>query len=432
MRSVSALAFAAATLTLTLALPAVAQQDPAPPADGGAPPAPGGATLTLTPGGATPTQSGPKDEGTSREATRREKKPLVWRGSSILFDQSVTPETVGVGKDLQSDNPSYQLWISFRPRVVLYQDKVQSFNVNLRMDYYKELTNSDDTTKYRQDVFGDIWVNAPYSHRVYKGDSVTTRLSIGPRLLLPTSLESRAKNVIVTAGVSGAVANDFKLHKDDGPFKTARANFSMAYTHPFSKYKVSTGEAAAERQRRTTDDSAQAPSMDARTGMNNQLSGGLLAEHQLLTIFDTGIQITEKLGFTLDMIFISQWKYRPDGYDGCTSLTVQTGPTGCIGSSTANADPPRYNLLTWFLLGPDYQLTPELNLSAGYYHLTNSIGPDGTRRNVLYSPDTARLYLSATVELDSLYERLSGRNEDEGKSDKRISRQRVIPGFGSY
>lgn len=434
MRSVSALAFAAAAATLTLGSQAFAQQDPNAPA-GNAPgqpsqPAPGGATITLTPSGTT--TSGPKDTGKKDEKPAAEKKPLIWRGTSLILDQSTNPETVGIGADRQTDNPVYQLWISFRPRVVLYQDKLQSFNVNLRMDYYKELTNSDDTTKYRQDVFGDIWVNAPYSRQIHKGESVTTSVSVGPRVLIPTSLESRARNVIVTAGLSVGLANNFKLRKDSEVFGSARANVSLAYTHPFTKYNVATDDIAGDRQRRTTGDSTNAPSVDARSGKNNQLSGGLLVEHQMLTVFDTGVQITPKLGLTLDMIFISQWKYRPDAFNNCDSLVVQTGSTGCIQSSAANQDPPRYNLLTWFLIGPDYQLTPELNLSAGYYHVTNSIGPDGTRRNVFYTPDSSRVYLSATVSLDSLYERLTGKDEDEGHAGARISRQHVAPGFLAY
>jgi hypothetical protein len=35
-------------------------------------------------------------------------KPLVWAGTSVFLDQSITPETVGIGRDYQSRNPSMQ------------------------------------------------------------------------------------------------------------------------------------------------------------------------------------------------------------------------------------------------------------------------------------------------------------------------------------
>src|SRR4051812_24801301 len=36
------------------------------------------------------------------------KTPLRWHGSTLLFDQSVTSQTIGVGRDYQSYNPTYE------------------------------------------------------------------------------------------------------------------------------------------------------------------------------------------------------------------------------------------------------------------------------------------------------------------------------------
>ena len=55
----------------------------------------------------------------------------------------------------------------------------------------------------------------------------------------------------------------------------------------------------------------------------------------------------------------------------------------------------------------------ELELDFGYYNLANALGPDGQQRslfgsnNIWWSPD-ARLFLSATANLDVLYDDVAG------------------------
>jgi hypothetical protein len=56
----------------------------------------------------------------------------------------------------------------------------------------------------------------------------------------------------------------------------------------------------------------------------------------------------------------------------------------------------------------DYDAIDEMTVSLGYYNQTSQIGPDGTRRNPLYSPD-ARFFLTLTGNLDVIYERLKAR-----------------------
>lgn len=420
--------FAASISASAFAQPA----EPPPPGAAPGQPPPSGPTLTIDSGGSTqvgtaPSTTAPKDEVKKEEPKKQAAPPpkLIWRGTSLIVDQSMTPETAGIGRDYQSRNALYQLWISARPRVWLLDDGKNTLNINGRFDMYKELTSSDGDTDRRQNVFGDVWINAPYGRRLYRANGYSTSVSIGPRLILPTSLDARARGVVATVGGGGGVVQSFPLAKGSDWFSSGHVAALLFYTHAFTKGTTrQDSDALANRPRLQT---------DGRTGQNNQLSGGFLVNHQVLTILDSGVQISEKLGFTFDAIFISQWKYAHDG--ACTSVTVSNG-TACAGSNPDNPSPQKYTLLTWLLAGLDYQLTDELNMALGYYHVTNNIGPDGKHQNLVYSPDNGRFYLTATLSLDSLYERLRGKPDDgpggPGGGGRGLAKGTPPPGLGAF
>ncbi|MEO8799220.1 MAG: hypothetical protein ABI551_15125, partial [Polyangiaceae bacterium] len=136
---------------------------------------------------------------------------------------------------------------------------------------------------------------------------------------------------------------------------------------------------------------------------------------------DAGIDITKKLSFSADMIFINGWKYKP------TESTVNTGTGQAYVARDSNAT--SFTQATWFIADIDYQLMDELTLGLGYYNLQNVIAPDGTRRgilsgdNVWWSPD-ARVFFDITANLDKIYERVSKSGKDPGKDPSR-SEQRT-------
>src|SRR5258706_5823934 len=85
-----------------------------------------------------------------------EEKPSRWAGSILLFDQSATTQTLGVGTDYQSSNPTYELWWALKPRYTLFQNEDKSTTIALGMwaNLYLELTNSDSTTTEREPLLG--------------------------------------------------------------------------------------------------------------------------------------------------------------------------------------------------------------------------------------------------------------------------------------
>ena len=57
--------------------------------------------------------------------------PVPFHGSVLLFDQSVTTSTVGLGHDYQSANPVYEWWIAFKPRYYLFETSSRALSLNL-------------------------------------------------------------------------------------------------------------------------------------------------------------------------------------------------------------------------------------------------------------------------------------------------------------
>lgn len=432
----TAISAALLAVTMSSSLSALAQgtggSDPQ--QDGGTQPTPAnppaGAQPT-TDGQAPPNQNQPAvDEQAAKQPEKTvatppaPPKPLLWRGTTLSADQSVSSETAGIGKDIQSSNPSYQLWLSFRPRVYLLSEslpKGHSLNVNARIDMYKELTNSDDTTKQRENFFGDIWVTGAYSFRLHDNKKYPTSLGFGPRVLLPTSVSSRNGGTYITAG--GGVSLGQGIHLREGDyFSEAHVAAIGYYTHPFTKATTAVYDDLGRDRIQT----------DGRTGRDNQLSGGYLVNHQLLSIFDAGLQISPKAGFSLDLIFLHQWRHNATS-SGCVDVYTQTGRE-CVKSAEKNGDPNTLRVSAFPVVSFDYQVLDELNLALGYYNFANTLGPDGQRRNILFAPESSRFFLTATLSLDVLYKTILGAEGGEGAAvqGRLSSRQQMLQNITSF
>ncbi len=321
------------------------------------------------------------------------KSPIL--KSVILFDQSVTTQTVGVGGAPQSYIPVYEWWVSFRPRYYL-TDKIYVWG---RFDYFKEFTNSDNgRTNYREDSFGDVWTNAVYETPV-PAISKNTKVSAGLRALWPTSKGSQDAGIYVNAGLTGAIKQRIPLRGESASFlPEGRIGLSEWYSHNFSQATTPVnGSLDYARQ-----------DIEGHTILSDQLSGTTLVNHQLVSALDTGVDITQKLSLTLDMILIQQWHYAPP-----TGVTV---PVAGGGSANVPPDPTaqNYGLDTWFIANVDYELLDELTLSFGYMNLQNELSYQGQRRslfgsdNIFWSPDS-RFFFDITANLDKVYDRVSGR-----------------------
>jgi hypothetical protein len=279
-----------------------------------------------------------------------------------------------------------------------------------RFDFYKEFTNSSQTTTYRENVFGDAWADLVYETdvpRISKG----TKVNAGARLLFPTSKISAASGIYVQAGVIGGVKQTFQLNGPSAPaWREAHVGLSAWYNHPFSRTTTPT-DGTLEYARQDT---------GGRSFLSDQLRGDTLVNHQVVATIDSGVQILPRLSFTADLIFINQWHYAPK------DPVCVTTATGCASVGTAPGFGDTYRVSTWFLTTLDYALFDELSLSIGYYNLANQIRPDGQRAsldpfvhdNVWWSPD-ARIFFDVTANLDAIYEWTHGEKTQRPETEDR-------------
>jgi len=306
-----------------------------------------------------------------------------FRASQLVFEQSITTQTVGLGTTPQSYVPLYELWLSFRPRYSFDEH----WSVRGRFDYTKELTNNQTTTLAQENVFGDIWTDLVYTTSI---DAVwrRTKLDAGLRALWPTSKVSQGNGTYFTGGARAGGTHEFEIHGDDAPLlNSAHVGLRFVYLHPFSTATTATnyGNFVYTRQ-----------NADSFSFPSDQLQGQTLVNHELWAVVEGGLQITPKLSATAFMVVISQWHYSPPD-------------NGTVAQLSGSNNDQQFTQATWLVASVDYELVDELDLSLGYYNLANAISPSGQRRgiagsdNVWWSPD-ARLFFAVTANLDALYD----------------------------
>ena len=337
------------------------------------------------------------------------KKPLPWRGTTLTFDQSVTTQTVGIGEDYQSSNPTYEWWFRFAPRYVLYENGTDTISAIAAFNVYHEFTNSDSTTYKNETQLGPTTLFFQYGRPLYKEGEWVTSLSVSPlRLTFPTDKASRLSGQILGLGGSVSVNQSIPINgRSASALNSARVGLMGIYNHPFTK---ATNPVNPDLKRYRQD-------LDGRTFESDVLRSGMLPNHQLNVAFTAGLNITPKFSLNGSYYIMNTWAYRPPG----ACVTPQGASTGPICLPT-NEDAPNYRVATWFMASLDYDLFDELSLSLGYYNQANQIGPDGQRRSPFWSP-YARFYFSITANLDAIYESLSGRNEVASKPNAQGAQQ---------
>src|SRR5262245_52986073 len=176
-------------------------------------------------------------------APESEQKPSAWHGSVLLFDQSATTQTVGLGKDYQSSNQTYELWFALKPRYTFYETKTTALSVGLWTNLFLELTNSDTTTTEHEPVLGWTVVSAGLSQTLFEQGGYKTSLSLGPRVTLPTDRESRNAGRYFTLGASGGLSQTIPLAGKAAPsFNSMKLGVSSIYGHQFNRYTTPTNE----------------------------------------------------------------------------------------------------------------------------------------------------------------------------------------------
>ncbi len=358
-----------------------------------------------------PSEARLKDQPEEGQGTEQvpDKDKDPFRGSTFLFDQSTSTQTVYLDNAELSRVPFYGWWLSLRPRY----NFDEHWRVQARFDYYKELTNSQDTTYYREDVFGDIWTDLIYATPLAKeGRWKNTKVSAGLRALWPTSKQSQANGTYVTVGLTAGVSQKIPINGDDAKvMNSARVGLSFAYLHAFTQATTATNYGSFSYPSESVGDSGLGQA-SYTLFTTDQLTGQTLVDHTLYGILDTGLQITPKLGMTLDWILINNWHYAPTNQ----GVAIPTGVVNPSSTGVSSGPDTQFTQLGWFIASADYEIIPEMSVGLGYYNLANVIASDGTLRgpfsggfdNVFWSPD-ARLFLDVTANLDKIFEDATGK-----------------------
>jgi hypothetical protein len=350
--------------------------------------------------------SGPEaDHGPSNAGSAPDEKPapkLAWAGTVLAWDQSATAQTMGIGQDYLSANPTYDMTFSLEPVVTLYDDDVNRVVLKGYVGLFHEFTNSDTTTKQGEtSVTGgtgaaDARLYSEYARTLYQSGRVKTVFGVRlPVLDFPTSKTSLSAGKILGLGARLKLVQQFPIAPSGAGFlETGTVAAVGGYGHVFTRAIVPVNP---ELQRVRLDTNGQAVAGD-------QLQGAPFAEHQVPIAIVTELALTERLSLSTGFAWVLSWKYPlATGVNVCGVVD-----TGCTPVQEP-ADPQRFGVITEFSVELGVSLFDELDVRAGYQNATLQIGPDGQRRSMFYSPD-ARFSLGLVTHLDALYLRASGAN----------------------
>lgn len=406
------MAVAAATALVSASAFAQGDQPPAP-APGPAQPAPvapvvsgtlGPSQGQLTPGTTQPGQ----DTAKKPEAKPEEKKEkkLPWHGTTFLWSQYANTQAVGLGGDYQSSNPLYAWWLVLSPRYYLHEDDKQAFVLRARLDLTLEMTNSDSTTRQYEPEFGNIWLLALYSRTLFENESGwRTRVTTGPRVLVPTAKPAWRSGTRLMPGWQLSLAQSVPLA---GKGKKWFSGVDVGGLAAYAKYINNSTTAYNE------DVSRERMDTEGRVFVSHSLTGSPMTNHMLMTAATLDIHIHELASLSIMQYWIMSWKH-----DLPENQQVQTS-TGTTNVQSTN-DPQKFQVLTWFYPILDIDVAEEVSLGFGYYNLANQIGPDGKRRNLLWSPDAVVLF-DITANLDAIYTDIAS-SKDKKAANKVARRQ---------
>jgi hypothetical protein len=327
--------------------------------------------------------------GAGPGSVEQEQGHVRWHGSVLLFDQSMTTQTVHIGADFQTYDPTYEWWLAFKPRYFLYESQTNSISLNLWMNMYLELTNSDSTTRAQELLVGPTYAWAAFAHTLHDLNGYKTSVTIAPRATLPTDKAARDAGQLVGLGTSAGISQSFPLRgRMARALSGGRLGVSVIFSHPFAQATSGTnGGIQVIRQ-----------DVDGQRLISDQLTGALNAHTQLNVAFSGDLQLSRRFDLSLSYVLLNAWKYAP------TETPCVLILTGCA-SPMSIPEPTTYSVNTWATASVNYDVMDALSVSLGYYNLASQLGPDGTRRNPLWSP-AARFFLTVTGNLDVAYERL--------------------------
>lgn len=296
--------------------------------------------------------------------------------SIFSWDHTLSAQTLGVGDAPQSYNPTYTMGFVARTRYYLVDDTPKGEHLSLRLDggLYREMTNSDVTTRRGEWDFSDTDLALVYARRVQgPTDTDGTFAELRPlTLTLPTSKISYDSGRYFAAGALVGVTNVTPLLQGKFEHVSSTVRLAVGYKRWFARATVPTNEGLA-RDRLTP---------EGRTLPGDALSGSSLTRDQIDLSARVRLELGENLLWTTDAALAPSWKY------GVQQDVMVCGVvlTGCADVGVS-PDDSRYLVRTQFSTELSLRIARALSLDVGYGNTSNQLGRDGRRRSFFYSPE---------------------------------------------
>jgi hypothetical protein len=324
---------------------------------------------------------------TSPAATEPAPVKLLWRDTWLIWDNAVTTQTVGIGKNYLSADPMYEMSGSFRPRYYLYDGEDDAIYLAGRIDVVREFTNSDVTTERGETTLSDAVLLSGYRRTFAKSPGYETIGALRlPIFTFPTSKFSMDNGTIMGLGTEARVTQSMPLAGEKwAVFKTITFGAIAAYNHTFT---VATQPTNPDLRRVRMDPLG-------RTVPGDQLAGAAFPEHELSLSARLIADITDRMSFFVEALYRPTWKY---AFSATKDCFVQTGCAPVMRPASPNT----YVPVSGFEAYIDYTPIDQLSIDLGYINLAQQPGLDGQRRTLFYSPG-AQFYLSVIGHLDSIY-----------------------------
>ena len=313
------------------------------------------------------------------EAKPATKKAWPWRGA-ISF-RNLTSVTAFDKSYQQSYLPSEALGVLMTPRYML-TDKL---SIGLWQYATVELTNTADTTYYREPVLSDTMVMLGWSAlntiKTKNDDGSDNKVPHGVALTLsgiaalPTSKASIAKQLYTSLGVG--VGARYVWHD-------LTVGLNTRFQHSF--YKNTTMQYAAQP---ITSCSGEAAACDP-----SLLSSGVRSpDWRILAIGSVSYQITEKLGVSVSGGEIMDW---------LPALTPANNPAiGAHNSLVPTGDDTRFRALMYTGAGVDYAIVSWLSAGIGLETYNSQLTLNSTYEAPMVNRYTTA-YLELSLALDGL------------------------------
>jgi hypothetical protein len=317
------------------------------------------------------------DSGAQSRADEPVQKRPAYYGSFLFWEHNVSAETVGVGNDVQSSNPTYTMGLGAKGRWYFLDEPGKRLSVRGDVGVYREFTNSDSTTRRGETSPSDTELALSYVTRIRgAADSDGTLLELRPlTLVLPTSRASFNAGRYFAPGVLVGISHVGPLLKERfQPELGSVLSFMAGYKRWFARATVPTSP-SLELVRVTS---------EGRSVPTDQLSGSSLIRDELSFIARWALSFGDFVTWTTDFGLQPAWKYDvTDQVDICGVVD-----TGCTTVELAEGDS-RYLLRTLFNVELAFEVVKSLSLAVGYANVANQLGPDGRRRGMFYSPEAS-------------------------------------------